>query len=316
MKETKLSIVICTRNRPLFLNNLLNSINNSTLKPFEVVVVSSGEDISQILHQYSNSFTIKHLHTKLVGQSNQKKLAIKYLDQEVEWVFFLDDDLLIMADTISHTLEKIYKVTGKNIAGIGTQILSRHNLINSNEFVETKIPKNKLGTISKSGRANSYQNTEETETEWLNGASIWNKKVLQDYQLPILDSRYAAYEDVIFSTKVNKIYKLVYEPQIKIVEQISHNDSKQSISAYSYINLWTGYFVCIDARTKLSNFKALVILRFFKFTIQKIRFRNKEFKDTTQAFILAFKLITLPNDKVKSKEIILKLIRNEILYNL
>jgi len=311
----KLGMIICTRNRPQFLENLLKSISKSTIKPEQIVLVSSGIDIVDVVSRYTESLNLKHIHTKKIGQSNQKVIGIASLPEAIQWVFFLDDDLLLLPDTISEALEKIHHVEGENVVGIGTQILPIHNTLNPDNHGKSKIPKKKLGTISKSGRAISYQNTAETETEWLNGASIWNKKVLQDYQLPILDSRYAAYEDVIFSTKVNKIYKLIYEPQIKIVEQISHNDSKQNISAYSYINLWTGYFVCIDARTKLSNFKVLVILRFFKFLSQKIKSRNKESKDATKAFVLAFKLITLPNNKVKSKEIILKLIRNEILYN-
>jgi GT2 family glycosyltransferase len=314
--SSNLALIICTRNRADSLELLFESISQSITKPAQIILVSSGGDVSRIVSRFSRKLNLLHKHTDKVGQSNQKIIGIGLLDSRIDWVFFLDDDLLLMPDTINQALEKIHQVEDKNVVGIGTQILPIHNPLNPAPHGKLKTPKNKLGTISKSGRAISYQNIEEVETEWLNGASIWNKKILQEYQLPILDSRYAAYEDVIFSTKVNKIYKLIYEPQIKIVEQVSHNNSKQNISAYTYINLWTGYFVCIDARTKLSSFKILVILRFLKFLIQQIRFTNKEFKDTAKAFLLAFKLITLPNNKIKSKETILKLIRNEILYNL
>jgi GT2 family glycosyltransferase len=184
-----------------------------------------------------------------------------------------------------------------------------------NKSVNSRIPKHRLGRILKSGRALSYQSQLEVDTEWLNGASIWNKKVLKEYQLPILESKYAAYEDVIFSTQVSKKYKLVYEPQIRIIEQISHSAQQQNFSAYSYINLWTGYFVCIDSRTRLTNFKFLVVLRFLKFLTQKKEFENKEFKELIKTFRLTWRLIKLPNDKLKSKEIILKLIKGEITSN-
>lgn len=308
-----LGIIICTRNRPQSLSELLHSISASVIKPQQVVLVSSGTDIENIVSIYSETLNLTHVHTEKVGQSNQKLIGIASLSEAVDWVFFLDDDLLLMPDTINFALEKIRQVTASNVAGIGTQIVPQRKIASPKYSKTGNLPKNKLGVITKSGRAITYQSSAEVETEWLNGASIWKKEVLNQYQLPILNSRYAAYEDVIFSTKVNETHKLIFEPRIKIIEQISHSDSKQSISAYSYINLWTGYFVCIDKRTRLSNFKILVILRLLKFLFQQISFKNHQSKDSKLAFELAWKLVWLPNDKVKSKEMILGLIKKQIL---
>jgi glycosyltransferase involved in cell wall biosynthesis len=311
----QLGIIICTRNRPKFLENLLKSISESMISPKQIVLVSSGIDIKNVVSRHSKNLNLKHIHTERIGQSNQKVIGITSLDNEIDWVFFLDDDLLLMPDTIYHVLEKINQVNGRNTAGIGTRIVSLNDQEYPNESVNSRIFKHRLGRILKSGRALSYQSQLEVNTEWLNGASIWNKKVLKEYQLPILDSKYAAYEDVIFSTQVSKKYKLVYEPQIRIIEQISHSALQQNFSAYSYINLWTGYFVCIDSRTRLTNFKFLVVLRFLKFLTQKKEFGNKEFKELIKTFRLTWRLIKLPNEKLKSKEIILKLIKGEITSN-
>jgi len=309
----KLGIIICTRNRPQLVEHLLQSISNSLVKPEQIVLVSSGMNIVNIISNFSKNLNLIHVHTEKVGQSNQKLIGIASLSKAVNWVFFLDDDLLLMPDTINFALEKINQVTTSNVAGIGTQIVPLRKIVSPKYSKTGNWPKKKLGVITKSGRAITYQSTEEIETEWLNGASIWKKEVLNQYQLPILNSRYAAYEDVIFSTKVNETHKLIFEPRIKIVEQISHNNSMQSISAYSYINLWTGYFVCIDKRTRLSNFKVLVILRLLKFLFQQISLKNHQSKDSKLAFVLAWKLVWLPNNKVKSKEMILGLIKNQIL---
>ena len=311
----QLGIIICTRNRPKFLENLLKSISESMIPPKQIVLVSSGIDIKNVVSRHSKNLNLKQIHTEKIGQSNQKVIGITSLDNEIDWVFFLDDDLLLMPDTIHHVLEKINQVNGGNTAGIGTRIVPLNDQEYPNESVNSRISKHRLGRILKSGRALSYQSQLEVNTEWLNGASIWNKKVLKEYQLPILDSKYAAYEDVIFSTQVSKKYKLVYEPQIRIIEQISHSAQQQNFSAYSYINLWTGYFVCIDSRTRLTNFKFLVVLRFLKFLTQKKEFENKEFKELIKTFRLTWRLIKLPNDKLKSKEIILKLIKGEITSN-
>lgn len=309
--QNNLGLVICTRNRAHYLGNLLESISHSNIYPRQIVLVSSGEDIKKMVSPYYEIINIKHIHTKKIGQSNQKVIAISSLDADIDWVFFLDDDLLLLPDTIDFVLERIKQLNGKNIAGIGTQIMPLKTPLTPYKKDKTNISKKKLGKILKSGRALSYQGQIETNTEWLNGASIWRRKVLQKYQLPLLDSKYAAYEDVIFSTEVNKTYELLYDPQIKISEQISHNESQPNLSAFKYINLWTGYFVCTDSRTKLSSFKLLTILRLLKFSTQKFNIKHAHLNDLRKALKLTYLLIVLPRDKVKSKEIILNLIRKE-----
>jgi glycosyltransferase involved in cell wall biosynthesis len=313
--QNNLGLVICTRNRAHYLGNLLQSISQSKIKPRQIVLVSSGEDIKKMVSPYYELINIKHIHTEKIGQSNQKVIAISSLDSDIDWVFFLDDDLLLLPDTIDFVLEKINQLNGNNVAGIGTQIMPLGTPYTPNKSDETNKSKKKLGKILKSGRALPYQSPIETNTEWLNGASIWKRDVLQKYQLPLLDSKYAAYEDVIFSTEVSKSYELIYDPQIKIREQICHNKLQPNLSAFKFINLWTGYFVCIDSRTKLSSFKILTILRLLKFSNQKLNVRHAQLTDLLKAFKLAYLLIALPNDKVKSKEIILNLIREESSFN-
>ena len=313
--QNNLGLVICTRNRAQYLSNLLQSISQSKTMPGQIMLVSSGEDVKKIVTLYSELLNIKHIHTEKIGQSNQKVIAISSLDADIDWVFFLDDDLLLLPDTIDFVLEKINQLIGKNVAGIGTQIMPLDIPLTPNKKDKRNISKKKLGKILKSGRALSYQGQIETNTEWLNGASIWKREVLQKYQLPLLDSKYAAYEDVIFSTEVNKSYELIYDPQIKIREQVSHNELQPNLSAFKYINLWTGYFVCTDSRTKLSSFKLLTILRLLKFSTQKLNVKQAQLNNFTEALKLTFLLIALPTDKVKSREIILNLIRRETSFN-
>jgi GT2 family glycosyltransferase len=276
------------------------------------VLVSSGENIEKIVSFYSELINITHIHTQKVGQSNQKFIGISSLATDIEWVFFLDDDLLLIPDTVDQVLRRISQIKLKNIAGIGTQIMPFNNSLTPNDVNKVNIFKSKPGQIMKSGRAISYQNQIELETEWLNGASIWNRVALKEYKLPVLNSKYAAYEDVIFSTRVNKLYKLIYDPQIKIVEQVPHSNLQKNLSTYMYINLWTGYFVCVDERTRIINFKFLLILRMTKFIFQKLIFKNFTLKELVDVLKFNYTLIKLPSDKIKSKEIILKLLKNII----
>ena len=48
-----LAILIPTRNRPIAIDRILESISRSTLKPEQVIVVSSGQDIGSVIKNYS-----------------------------------------------------------------------------------------------------------------------------------------------------------------------------------------------------------------------------------------------------------------------
>lgn len=307
MKTSNLSIVVCTRNRAVHLNKLLLSIENSFLKPLEVIIISSGDDISHIIHKHSDSLKIKHLHTKLVGQSNQKKISFKYIDKQASWVFFLDDDLEITPSTISEAIKCINKVAENNIAGIGVKLLSTSEKFgeSTNNFSINCLNLNK-GKIKKSGKAVKYMFDKRIETEWLNGASIWRKSSLENYDLPILNSRYAAYEDVIFSSRVARSSKLLYEPQIEVVEQISHSQISINIMQFKYITLWTGYLVCNRDETTLTRFKILSLLRAFYFKFKSMMFKSD--LNFLQLMNFLNEIMLISRNKVDAQKQILKMI--------
>jgi hypothetical protein len=145
----------------------------------------------------------------------------------------------------------------------------------------------------------------------LNGASIWRKDCLDQYTLPILNSKYAAYEDVIFSTNVSKNSQLIYDPEIKVLEQLSHANIKLNFSQFKYISLWTGYLVCSRPDTQIVSYKGLSTFRAVNFLLtggflQIVRTRK------FIAFLKFFsQMISLPMNKAKAREIIIGLLKFE-----
>jgi len=47
-----LAVIIATRNRPEQLNNLIRSLGNSNTKLNQVIIVSSGLNVSKIINDY------------------------------------------------------------------------------------------------------------------------------------------------------------------------------------------------------------------------------------------------------------------------
>ena len=308
--ELNLALIICTRNRPQMLNVLLGSIQLSETKPESIIVVSSGDDISKIIEVHRKSLRILHHHTNKIGQSNQKVIAIKMLEPQTKWVFFLDDDLELMPSTLTDACVRIKLIQNQRINGIGSRLVNKSS--NSQDLNKDKNHFRKMiGKIRPSGRATKYAFNEVTHTEWLNGASIWRKDCLDQYSLPILNSKYAAYEDVIFSSEVSKGSKLLYDPRIKVIEQLSHSKVRLNLSQFKYICLWTGYLVCSRSDTKILNFKFFTMLRAIKFIAMGGFLRliqQHKFKTFLRFFS---QVILLPMDKSKSKKIIISLLELE-----
>jgi glycosyltransferase involved in cell wall biosynthesis len=98
--ELNLSILIATKDRPEKLKLLLDSIAKSTLLPKKIIIVFSGNDISQLLNTYKNVLNIEEIYSEVAGQLLQKRKGINAMTEYDKWVLFLDDDVLVDTNTI------------------------------------------------------------------------------------------------------------------------------------------------------------------------------------------------------------------------
>jgi hypothetical protein len=292
------------------LNNLLNSVQLSKIKPDYIIIVSSGDDITRVIEVYEKSLEILHHHTDEVGQSNQKIIAIRMLKSDTNWVFFLDDDLELSPTSLNEAFRRIKLVKNENINGIGANIVNRS--LNSQQLRRGKFQsKKQVGKIKASGRATKYAFHDVAYTEWLNGASIWRKECLSQYMLPVLDSTYAAYEDVIFSSRVARTSKLIFDPSIILHEQIPHSQVVLSYRQFKYITLWTGYLVCARSDTKIINYKLLTLARLIFFTFSRQNKHDFKLSKIASCFKFVFKILILSGNKVKSNVLLIALLNNE-----
>lgn len=246
------AIVVATFNRPAYLDELLKSIRNSNLLPNQIVICSSGEDIFEII-QRNMDLAITHIYSKIANQSLQKKLAISNLKKDLDWVVFLDDDVLVKKNSFENIFNFIDSIPTEfklRSLGIGFNIPNLSKIVNINKFKRMiarffYLDSNKFGKVLKSGHANSYLRSKiAIQSEWLNGISIWKREVVDSYGNYLLLSKYSAYEDVIFSYNMSKTGFLWYCPTAQVVFQ------EDAITDYSnfdtqYISMiWKYYFVC------------------------------------------------------------------------
>ncbi len=93
--EIMMSIVVRTLNRPKLLTRALTSLSNQTCKKFEVILINDGgEDVQDIVTQFSKFYSINYVHHKQSkGRTQALNAGIK--SSSTSWLNFLDDDDII-----------------------------------------------------------------------------------------------------------------------------------------------------------------------------------------------------------------------------
>ena len=235
-----LAVLIATKDRCNQLQKLFESICASSFLPRKVVVIYSGKDITSLANSFKEKLNIEVIYSEIASQSAQKLIGIKSLGNKYEWVFFLDDDLLLETDTIKVIFnEYLTNPLYDKYSGFGLSILnrSRRNISSATSrllklfHLYSDIP----GTITRSGHAQSYlDHPTEIEVQWLNGISVWRSKVLSDYPAVLTNISYSAYEDVEFSYRVAKSSKLLFAPKARVVNQRLEGNSPLTINQFVY----------------------------------------------------------------------------------
>jgi glycosyltransferase involved in cell wall biosynthesis len=259
------AILIPTRNRPKELSILLRSIQKLTRLPRQVVVVASGQNVAHILDDFNKSLEITYLHTAVKGQIAQKRIGVELVSKEVDWCLFLDDDLILEEHALDLALSAARSHKKRDIIGIGLSLPPSSRSLNAPKLNKKllellKLSSSQPGRVLRSGHATSYlQETSITETQWLNGASMWKLEHAKNYGIGLPSTPYAACEDLIFSYPLSKQGTLIYVPESRLRfqdSQLSDFDSLEVLRAASY---WRYYFI--------SNHKEL---SFFWFSLSQI----------------------------------------------
>ena len=262
-----IAILIPTRNRPIAVSRLLNSISRSTLKPEQVIIVSSGQDIEHVLEVYSKVLPILHLHTESIGQIAQKRIGVGLIAQNITWCVFLDDDLLVEVSALEIALRSANSYTRTEVIGIGLRTPVTSRGINLPLYREKlarlfKLSSNLPGKVLSNGHATSYlQSDFIIETQWLNGASIWRAEHARSYGLNLPSTPYAACEDLIFSYPLSKKGTLVYIPDAKVNFQDSEMSQFDSFKVLQAASLWRYYFVTRHRELSLTRFFLSQVVR-------------------------------------------------------
>lgn len=263
MSSDSLAVLIATRNRPQNLLKAMKSIAASESQPAVVIVVSSGDNVSEFINSVQWPFVLVHEHIQGYGQIRQKQKGIELLPEYIEWLLFMDDDIQLDSKAIFNALA-LKQNFPEPILGIGFGALSARKPSILESFTTGK----KLGKVTSDGRNLDYTTSRlAITTEWLNGISMWNRSILYRYDFPYLDSKYSICEDLIFSYSVSRLGKIVFEPLCQFSFQLDAPKLVNSFDEFRANAYWRTFFVLSNSNLSRFRFLAVQLYRTLKFLL-------------------------------------------------
>jgi GT2 family glycosyltransferase len=235
----KFSLIICTYLRPKPLLQLLQSVQEQTVYPNEILIIDGSTNYKTQIALNENHF--KNLNYFLVpneyrGLTKQRNYGMSRVGNDIEVVCFLDDDTVLDKDYFEQLL-KTYQVYPEAL-GVGGYISNdtKYEFVGAeyqpkrNEFCfdgwkredsSRFVLRKKLGLDSdcppgfsplfSHGRSVGFlpPNGQIYEVEQLmGGVSSFRKKVFKTFQFSTYFEGYGLYEDADFTIRLAKMGKL------------------------------------------------------------------------------------------------------------
>lgn len=209
MLKEKLTIIIPTKDRHDDLKRLLKNISLQDFRPIQVIVVDGGEVSCKSILDEVRSLNIKYVKSSIPSLTVQRNMGIKSVDNEATLVTFLDDDVVLEEGSLKNMIS-FWELAPKDTGGAGFNLTNiPHEKTTFFEKVFLVNPE-KSGDILCSGFQSKSKYVKETvSAKWLVGcATIWRKKIFKEFMFDEWYTGYAHCEDVDFSYRVGKRYRL------------------------------------------------------------------------------------------------------------
>lgn len=226
MFKERLAVIIPTKERPNELQRLLQSLLKQEARPIQVIVVDSGnKDLSGILKSF-NCLPIDYIRQKPPSLTRQRNAGIGALKEEATLVSFFDDDSILKRNCLEN-LMRFWDMAPEDVGGACLNNVSlpskKPNFFEKIFIVNANSP----GRILPSGFLSPPCGIDETtQVDWVTGyAMVFRKKIFKEFMFDERFSGYALYEDVDFSYRVRKKYKLF----ILKDAQVEHESRMQSL---------------------------------------------------------------------------------------
>lgn len=214
--KLRVAVIVVTRNRANVLKWCLNSLEKSTYKISEIVVVDNASNDKSVETVKKNFPRVKLvLQNENVGAAEGRNLGARVAKSEL--IYFLDDDAYIEPNTIKSAVETI--ASDENIAIVQSKVLSSINPkkilgiahdINTTTSLITAYGINEIDR----GQYSQVMDIPMVGTGWLVRLKVFNLAKGFDKKF------FIPYEDSDISLRIRQMgYRIVFDPNSRIWHQ-------------------------------------------------------------------------------------------------
>jgi glycosyltransferase involved in cell wall biosynthesis len=221
-KRIDISVIVCTRNRKDDLMKLVKSLCVQSRMPDELIIVdaSDNDDTKEFIGERRNHlpFDCAYTHTAS-GLTRQRNMGIGF--SRGKYLFFFDDDVVLENEFIDIVYSSFKTFESDNVAGIMGRIVNIPSLTRSWEWLFKKIfllSDFGKGRVKLSGLPSIRIDGELSFVESLSGGcTAYKREVFEHFRFDEKLKEYAYLEDVDFSFRVGRKYRLLYQPKARLM---------------------------------------------------------------------------------------------------
>ena len=277
-----IAFVVATKDRPIDLHKMLQSLSDQTYIPNQIIVVDASKISVRSIVKNFQSLDIKYIYHPRPSAAAQRNIGIKAVNSNMALVGFLDDDVVLENQALEVMLE-FWKTASENLGGCA------FNLMNPPPTGGTKLKATALvrwlglysrekGVVMPSGWQTLTGTVSETIfVDWLpSTAAVWRRKIFNNFSFDDFFDGYSYLEDLDFSYSVAKKYKLAVVADAKYWHY--HSPSGR-VNSFQFGMIEVKNRLCFVRKHNLSFYRCFVgiIIRLLMSLESAVRERNKKY---------------------------------------
>jgi len=209
-----IAFVVATKDRPDELIRMWRSLRSQSRVPDEVVIVDASTRPSTLVGPQAGPPVLRYIRTAFASATRQRNIGLDAVGPEADLVGFLDDDAVLEEGAVEEML-RFWESAGAEVGGAAFN-MANHPPLDWPVLKRTRLAgsfglyANRGGAVTASGFQTMIGPLARTEwTDWLSsGASVWRREVVRDHRFDEWYDGYSYLEDLDFSYRVGKAYKL------------------------------------------------------------------------------------------------------------
>lgn len=219
--NNRVAIVVPTKDRPDDLRRMLKSVMMQSYLPDQFIVVdSSFTPVKEVTTEFSH-LNLRYVYCHQPSASRQRNMGIRAIDQNIELIGFMDDDVTLEENALKNMLRYWESAPG-NVGGCSFNLLNppsvQFPLLKRSAMTHALgLYSAEKGVVVPSGWQTLIGQVAHTLfVQWLpSGAVVWRREIFDEFQFDEWFDGYSYLEDLDFSYRVGKKYRLCVVAQAK-----------------------------------------------------------------------------------------------------